>query len=199
MIVNSHAQLGTHDPYEKCPVFETEHFTLRLVQEEDAEDLLACYADLSTWVFYNTDMCKRIFSSRYPTLEEMKACIRFWLDEYENKVYIRFSVLEKATGKAIGTIEAFDKVGKDPNQVLEIVQNGAVLHMDLARPFETPEYLSELLALADRHFFAVFGVTSLLTRVLPTAENRLSAVRSAGYTPFEWEQGREYYWVHSKG
>lgn len=66
------------------------------------------------------------------------------------------------------------------------------------QPFETREYLSELLMLADRHFFMLFGITNLLTRAIPTAENRLSAVRSTGYKPFEWEQGLEHYWVHSK-
>ena len=32
------------DAFTTCPVFETEHFKLRLVREEDATDLLACYA-----------------------------------------------------------------------------------------------------------------------------------------------------------
>nr|HML46331.1 DUF3795 domain-containing protein [Clostridia bacterium] len=41
-------RFGTRDPYESCPVLETERFTLRLVQTEDAADLLECYADLRT-------------------------------------------------------------------------------------------------------------------------------------------------------
>lgn len=189
---------GGNDPYAKCPVFETEHFQIRQVREEDAEELLACYTDMSTWVFYSTDMFKKIFASRYPTLDEMKACIRFWLDEYKNKVYIRFSVVDKTTGKAIGTIELFDKVGGDKNQMLEVVRRGAVLHIDLAPPYETQRYISELLTLADSQFFVLFGVKYLLTRVIPTAEERLTALRSARYEPFAWKPGREHYWAHSK-
>ena len=29
-----------NDPYKKCPVFETESFILRLVEKNDAKDLL---------------------------------------------------------------------------------------------------------------------------------------------------------------
>jgi len=76
-------------PYKKCPIYETEHFLLRQVRMEDAEDLLASfYSDVSDWMFFaNGD--RRIFSSPHPTLEEMKKLICSWLDEYRTKVYIR--------------------------------------------------------------------------------------------------------------
>lgn len=32
-------------PYQKCPVYETPSFLLRLVQLDDAQDLPACYSD----------------------------------------------------------------------------------------------------------------------------------------------------------
>ena len=115
---------GRNDPYAKCPEFDTEHFHLRQVRMEDAEELLCFYGDLSEWMFYGNAMSNSIFSSRHATVEEMKKCIAIWLDEYRNKYYIRFSIIDKATKKAIGTIEVFDNAGKDESY----------LHIDLSAP-----------------------------------------------------------------
>ena len=35
----------TPDVYKTCPIYETENLILRLVQQEDAKDLLDCYSD----------------------------------------------------------------------------------------------------------------------------------------------------------
>ena len=184
---------GRNDPYAKCPGFETKHFKFRQVQEKDAEDLLSFYGDLGNWMFYGNDMCKSIFASRYATVEEMKHCIRVWLDEYRNKYYIRFSVVDKTTEKAIGTIELFDNIGK--RNPIETVRLSAVLHIDFSVPYETQEYISELLSLANAEFFKIFGVKHLLIRAVPTAKERIMALLSAGYEPFEWETGREHYYI----
>ena len=36
----------------------------------------------------------------------MRKCIRSWLDEYKNKYYVRLSIIDKASGSAVGTIES---------------------------------------------------------------------------------------------
>lgn len=184
---------GRNDPYVKCPEFETRRLKFRQVREEDAEELLSFYGDLSGWMFYGNDMCKSIFASRYATLEEMQKCIRYWFDEYRNKFYIRFSVIDKKTGRAVGTIEMFDNIGKGNS--LEAIRRGAVLHIDLSAPYETREYISELLILADKELSVVFGVKYLLIRAVPSAKERIAALLSAGYQPFEWEPGREYFYL----
>jgi len=176
---------GRNGPYVKCPEFDTEHFHLRQVREDDAEELLCFYGDLSKWMFYGNNMSNSIFAGRYATIEEMKKCIRFWLDEYKNKVYVRFAVIDKATGKAVGTIEMFDNAG----------EGRACLHIDLSEPYETKEHISELLALADKDFFRIFGFKYLLIRAVPEANERIKAIESAGYKPFEWKPGREHYYV----
>lgn len=43
----------------------------------------------------------------YTTKEEMEQCIKFWLDEYEKKYYVRFAVIPKAESQAVGTVEIF--------------------------------------------------------------------------------------------
>jgi RimJ/RimL family protein N-acetyltransferase len=187
---------GRNDPYAKCPEFETEHFRLRQVREEDAEELLsAFYGDLSGWMFYGNDMCKSIFAGRYATLEEMKKCIRSWLKEYANRYYIRLTVIDKKTEKAVGTIEVFDNIHNEKKWKLEAVKHGFVLHIDFAVLYETREYISEILNLADEEFFRLFGFRYLLIRAVPEAKERIAALSNAGYEPFEWERGREHYYM----
>lgn len=177
---------GRNDPYAKCPEFDTEHFHLRQVCMEDAEELLCYYGDLSKWMFYGNSWSNGIFTSSHPTLEEMQKCITSWLDEYKNKFYIRFSVIDKAVGKPVGTIEVFDN--------LDRAKRGAALHIDLSAPYETRAYLAELLTLADSELFPLFGFKYLIVRALPNAAERLAALRSAGYELFESES-REHYYV----
>ncbi|MDR2570267.1 MAG: GNAT family N-acetyltransferase, partial [Oscillospiraceae bacterium] len=160
---------GRNDPYAICPEYETKHLKFRLVRLEDAQELLdSFYNDLSKWMFYGNDMCKKIFAGQYATLDEMKNCIRIWLNEYKNKYFIRFSVLDKSTGKFIGTIEVFDNFDKQ--------KRGAALHIDFAASYETQIYISELLSLADKEFFRTFGFISLFIRADPNANERITAL-----------------------
>ncbi|MDR0896979.1 MAG: hypothetical protein LBN04_03895 [Oscillospiraceae bacterium] len=176
---------GRNDPYAKCPEFDTEHFHLRQVREEDAEDLLCFYGDLSGWIFYGNDWCNSIFSSSRPTIEEMRNCIRAWLDVYKIKFFLRMSVIDKAAGKAIGTIEIFDN--------MDTATRAAALQMDLSAPYETKAYITELLALADREFFRLFGFKTLAVWAMPDATERLAALQSAGYQPFVSDAREHYY------
>jgi RimJ/RimL family protein N-acetyltransferase len=185
----SFQEKSCNDPYGKCPEFDTEHFHLRLVSEADAEDLLCFYGDLSGWIFYGNDWCNSIFSSSHPTVEEMRKCIRAWLDVYKNKFFIRMSVIDKATGAPIGTIEIFDKMDRDTL--------GAALQMDLSAPYETQAYITELLTLADKEFFRLFGFKYLIVWATPEAKERIQALRSHGYTVFESENREHYYMKES--
>lgn len=87
-------------PYENCPVYETKHFTLRLVKMEDAEDLLRCYGDRKAVARMNADNCGTDFY--FGSLDEMKEYISFWLREYAQGAYVRFAVVDKETGRAVG-------------------------------------------------------------------------------------------------
>jgi len=90
-----------NNPYEKCPAFETPHFTLRLVSEADAEDLLVCYADPKAQELFNIDNFSHICN--FYTAEAMAECIGFWLTAYAQKAFVRFSIMDKSTHKAVGT------------------------------------------------------------------------------------------------
>ncbi|MDR0270514.1 hypothetical protein [Paenibacillus sp.] len=99
------------NPYEKCPIYESEHFCVRLVEEKDAEDLLMCYSDPASAELFNTDNCHHDFICR--TSSEVEGYIQYWLEEYRGKGFVRFSVIDKLDEKAVGTIEMFVRKEKD--------------------------------------------------------------------------------------
>jgi len=169
------------NPYDFCPELETDYFRLRLVRESDAEDLLLCYSDPHVHCILNSDNCTSDF--KYSTVNEMLDCIRFWLNEYQERGFVRWSIVDRDSGKAAGTIEMFgdrDKWG--------------ILRVDVAANYEERALLSELFGLAKRHFFTLFKVDTILTKAVPEAIERIAALQDSGYIPTE-AAGREHYYI----
>lgn len=162
------------NPYVQCPTYETGRFIFRLVREADAEDLLSCYADPAAARIFNSDNCTSDFV--YHTLEEMITCIHFWLKDYQKQGYVRFAVVDRQTGKAVGTLECFAK--PQPFQVLGMV---GVLRVDLGSAYETRDAIAEILEMVEAHFFAIFGVDTLITKSVPEAQQRGLALMDKGY------------------
>jgi len=179
--------------YEKCPIYETKGFTLRLVEEKDAEDLLECYSDPIAAKFFNSDNCTSDFI--YETLDEMKNCIKFWIYEYENQGYVRFSIVDKIRDKAIGTIEMFAK----QDYIGEFGEVG-VLRLDLASRYETVEVISELLNTIEDKFYYDFEVENIITKAIPEAKKRIAALKNSGFRELEPNTivPFDYYFIKSK-
>lgn len=155
------------DVYEQCPIYETESFVLRLVKLEDAEALLSCYSDKETTKKFNSDYCTSDFY--YETLEEMVHCIKFWLDEYEKKYYVRFALIPKLTNHAIGTVEIF---GGD----------FGVLRVDLAQKYDTEDNFVEIVRLAIDAFIDDFGIGSIKIKT-SNIPNKISSLEKLGFIP----------------
>ena len=171
---------GKPDPFSTCPVYESKSFLLRLVSPDDADDLLRCYVNKEARRFFNADTCTSDFF--YESLDEMRSCIGFWLEEYKAGKFVRFSIIVKASGKAVGTVEI-------------IGSSFSVLRADILPEYESEEHLSELLNIADS-FFHDFGCHEIVTKAIPEAEARISALIKNGYGPFpqnkDWD--REHYY-----
>ena len=175
------------EPYEKCPVLETQSFILRLVSEDDAHDLLACYSDPKSQEIFNSENCASDFC--YNTVDEMRACIRFWLKEYNQKMYVRFSVIDKKIQKPIGTIEMFNAEGFFNDY------DGGILRIDLASKYETSDCISEILNLANQRFYSLFGADMIVTKGSPKEENRVHGLLAAGYQSYNWKSpGKNFYY-----
>lgn len=166
------------DPYQVCPSFETEHFFVRLVKIEDAEDLLECYSDPVSNRLFNSDNCMNNFNIQ--TLEKMKEYIGFWLYEYERKYYVRFSIVNKSTAKSIGTIEFFTR-----NEPEKKHGNIGILRLDLGSEFEISNVITELLQVIEDYFYDYFGANSIVTKAIPFGEQRRLSLKQLGYQIFD--------------
>jgi [ribosomal protein S5]-alanine N-acetyltransferase len=162
-------------PYQKCPVYETEHFLFRLVQLEDAQDLLDCYSDPMSALIFNSDNCSNDFV--YQTVEEVRNMIGFWLDEYALGYYVRFSIIEKSSSRAVGSVECFAK-----QEIFPDYGRGGLLRIDLASRHETETDLAEILCMVNNHFYDCFKVDSIITKAIPAAIHRTAALHDNGYT-----------------
>lgn len=94
------------NPFEKCPIVETKSFIIRLIEKSDSKDLFNCYHDEKALVLMNDDNCD--FGFYVKTEDEMANTVGYWLDFYKNGYFIRFSIVERNTGRIIGTIEGFN-------------------------------------------------------------------------------------------
>lgn len=166
------------NPYQECPIYETDHFVFRLVEEKDAEDLLACYSDPRSAKIFNSDNC--ISNFVFQTIEEVRKCIAFWLAEYKQQYYVRFCIVEKRRARAIGTIEIFAK-----EETFENIGKVGVLRLDLASEFETEEVVQEILEMIDDNFFEDFAVKNMITKAIPEAASRIAALESKAYQNIE--------------
>lgn len=173
--------------YQNCPVFSNDLLTLRLISDEDTEELLKCYSDEAAVPLFNSDNCNGD-DFHYTTLERMREAVEFWKYSYENGWFVRLTVILNDTGEKIGTIEMFNR-GDDP-----IYGSHGILRIDLMSRYERTDVVSAILKLANEHFYEPFGVDCILTKAIPSATNRIAALGAEGYTNADdFEVGPNYY------
>ena len=168
------------NPYIRCPVYETEHFKLRLVKLKDAADLVECYKTPTLAVQGSAANCF-VGPGGYgsQTKREMQKFIRSWLGAYRRHQFVRWSVIDRQRGMAIGSVEMFGHSNFP-------LGNGGVLRIDLLESYETEAYVSELLQLAIDQFYALFDAGIMVTNGMLGAEVRLDAISAAGFIPCDW-------------
>lgn len=195
-------QFGKRNPYVECPVFETENFILRLVTEDDAADLLTCYSDTNARSIFNSDTCTSNFF--YDTSDEMSDCIKMWLNSYVRKEFVRFSIIDKCSSHAVGTIEMFGMVGKyktTQDAWRAVQQSGTtsrgILRLDIMSKYEEAVCLDELFTLCLKDFFDLFAVNQIVTKAIPQAGKRVNILKKLGFVVYYFPE-REYYWVCSR-
>ena len=173
--------------YKICPIYETENLIFRLVQREDAKDLLDCYSDKDAITLMNADECTNNFY--YSNITEMLSAIDFWLSEYKKGLYVRFSIVEKTNKKAIGTVELFD-------EEFPCIGRAGLMRLDIASSYETTSMITEILTLALGYFPSDFDVDKILIKLKNTIE-REQICRSLGFLPTnDFRPGLGYYVYH---
>lgn len=160
--------------YESCPCFENEHWLLRLVKKSDSEDLLSVYGDKNALPFFNSDNCDGD-NFYYNTKEKMDKAIDFWLYSYKEKWFVRWAIIDKSNGKAIGTIESFKRLSED-----EFNESG-VLRLDVGSTYEKADTLEEIMSLIIPHIPEMFDCKQVVTKVPVYAIERISAASAFGF------------------
>lgn len=178
--------MNRKNPYLECPVYDTEHFMLRLVREDDAAGLLTCYSDPYARAIFNSDTCTGNFF--FDTSDDVMICIKAWLDCYAREDFVRLSIVDKSTRQAVGTIEMFGMVGKYKT-------TRGILRLDIASKYEEAVYLDELFSLCLKEFFDLFGVFKIVTKAIPEAAKRVGILKKLGFAAYDFPE-REHYWVH---
>lgn len=181
--------------YETCPVIENEQFLLRLVEENDVKDLIKVYSDKNALPFFNSDNCNGD-NFYYPTEERMLEAIKYWLMEYSNKGFVRFTIVDKAQQEAVGTIELFHRISAD------CYNDGGVLRLDVRSDCEKQEIIEELLSLIVPKAYEMFDCTTVITKAPIYAVERVKALQEVGFEKSEeplggGHEGKQYYdyWV----
>lgn len=167
-----------NDVYANCPVFEGEQYFLRLTEEQDAENLLEVYSDLHALPFFNSDNCNGD-NFYYHTPDQMRAAIGFWMRSYEARQFVRFTVIDKACQKAVGTVELFHRESDDA------FHGDGVLRLDVRNDYEEEDILYDILSLILPSAFALFACDEIITKAPCYAIERIKAIRRLGFTKSE--------------
>lgn len=169
------------NPFEKCPVYETDNLIFIKVKEEDAEELFECYSDLITVSHMNNDNCGGDWD--ISTIGIVKKGIRGWESEFDAKFYIRWSVTHKHTKRIIGTIE----IAPVPNttRFLDGVCQTGILRIDILSSFEKVEIFSEILKMAKDNFYMEFDIKNIVTKATTDGLPRTLALKNNSFDKCE--------------
>lgn len=162
------------DPYEKCPVFENENYCLRLIDPSDTPDLFLVYSDERAVPYFNSDNCNGD-DFHYTTPERMQGAVDFWQQAYREKWFIRWTIIDKHTHHAIGTIELFNRQADD------YFNNCGLLRLDLISNREQKDIIYDILSLIVPQTCELFHCQMIATKVKPFATERRAAVEQLGF------------------
>lgn len=188
----------TTNVYKCCPKFENSDFLIRRTQMSDKEDLLKVYSDPKAVPFFNSDNCHGD-DFYYTTIKRMEEALLFWEQSYRGGWFVRFSVIEKKEGKAVGTVELFRR-GSDNAE--DDVGNGdtyngcGILRLDLRSDYEKEEVVLNILSLIILPSYKLFGCKTIATKAIKKAEERIRALKKYGFressSKLKGEDGKEY-------
>lgn len=169
------------NPFEKCPVYETDNLIFTKVKEEDAMDLFQCYSDPVTRGHMNNDNCRSDWDMR--SIDAVLEAIDGWKKEYDARFYIRWSVARKLAKKIIGTIE----IAPIPNKTrfLDGVCKMGILRIDVLSAFENEEIFSEILKMAKDNFYKDFEIENIIIKAAPDDIQRTSALDNNNFEKWE--------------
>lgn len=161
--------------YDPCPVFEDETYFLRLVEKNDAEDLLKVYSDEKSVPLFNGDNCHGD-DFHYTTIERMNRQIDFWLFEYAGGAYTRWTIVDKRAREAIGSVECFKRMSD-----VDRFTDCGLLRLDLRSDYETYDEIRHILRLILPPLFKLYDCRIIATKIPPIALERRRAATDENF------------------
>ncbi len=156
--------------YEKCPSFENNLLLIRKIEVTDLPQLFKVYSDQKAVPFFNGDNCHGD-TFYYDTIEKMRQALNFWLWSYDQKYFVRWSIVDKTTKQIIGTIEAFHRDSDDE------YNNACLLRIDLRSDYEKANYFITIFSLIIPTFYDLFYCDKIVTKGFPNSSERLSSLK----------------------
>ena len=166
------------DVYEVCPVFEGSRFLLRPIAQTDCADLLVVYSDEKAVPLFNSDNCHGD-DFHYTTMERMRAALDFWRYSYEQRYFVRWTIVDKTLEKVIGTIELFNRQAED------YFTDCGLLRLDLHSDYERSKEIREILELILQQGYELFDCSMIATKAVPKAEDRRQVLEQMGFAARE--------------
>ena len=157
------------DVYSECAILKNDVIKLKRTTMDDAEELLKCYSDKNAIPLFNSDNCNGD-TFYYQTIERMKQGIELWEFYYKSKKFVRWTITLNYTNEKIGTIEMFNRDGK----------NG-VLRIDLQSQYEVHKVIEAILVIANEYFYDLFSVEGIFTKAIPCANKRITVLEELDY------------------
>lgn len=155
--------------YEKCPVLENENYLMRFVEYGDAPSLLCVYSDKRSVPLFNSDNCHGD-DFYYDSLKRMEEAIIYWIQEYERKGFVRWSVINKKINEVVGTIEVFYRTSSD------FFNRCGLLRIDLRSDYETENCIENLLSILIEPIYDLFECQIIATKAASLAYERIKAL-----------------------
>jgi len=162
--------------YQSCPQYHNGPYHLRLVASNDCDDLLQVYSDSQAVPLFNSDNCGGD-DFHYTTKERTQAAIDYWLAEYAQQGFVRWTIIDQRIDTAIGSIELFHRDAAD------YFDNCGVLRLDLRSDYEQATEIEQLLSPLVTASFDLFNCDKLATKIIKTATARTLAFTDLGFTP----------------
>lgn len=137
-------------------------------------DLLKVYSDEKAVPFFNSDNCGGD-DFHYTTEKRMLEAINYWFFEYERKGFVRWSVIDKSSTKAVGTIELFHRKSND------YFTKCGLLRLDLRSDYELENKIINILSPILVAIFKMFHCNKIATKAISENKERISALNKLGF------------------
>lgn len=169
--------MNNKNPFEKCPLYETDNMIFTKVKDKDAKELFECYSDPITKSHMNNDNCGGEWDCH--SIDIVRKGISGWEKEFDARFYIRWSVRYKQVNKIIGTIE----IAPIPNttRFLDGVCQTGILRIDAISSLENKAIFSEILKMVTDNFYTDFDIENIIIKATQDDNQRILALENNNF------------------